>query len=63
MSLSATPAFRQVQREWLDELSADDPRAIRSRRDLNRVNSWMLQSGIMAHALMQHHNERPRAYS
>ena len=61
MSLSATPAFRQVQREWLDELSADDPRAIRSRRDLNRVNSWMLQSGIMAHALMQHHNERPRA--
>jgi 2-polyprenyl-3-methyl-5-hydroxy-6-metoxy-1,4-benzoquinol methylase len=48
-------AARQVQREWLDELPADDPRAIRSRRDLIRVNAWMLQPGIMARALSAHH--------
>jgi hypothetical protein len=48
-------AARRVQREWLDELPADDPRAIRSRRDLNRVNTWMLQPGIMARALLKHH--------
>jgi len=59
MSLSATPASRQVQREWLDELPADDPRAVRSRRDLNRVNTWMLQPGIMARALLQHHDGSP----
>jgi hypothetical protein len=56
MTLSATPASRQVQREWLDELPADDPRALRSRRDLNRVNTWMLQPGIMARALLHHHD-------
>jgi hypothetical protein len=59
MSLSATPASRRVQREWLDELPADDPRAIRSRRDLTRVNTWMLQPGIMARALVQHHEGPP----
>src|SRR5437868_3452070 len=48
-------AARQVQREWLDELPADDPRAIRSRRDLIRVNTWMLQPGMMARALLTHH--------
>jgi hypothetical protein len=48
-------ASRSVQREWLDELPADDPRAMRSRRDLNRVNTWMLQPGIMARALLKHH--------
>src|SRR4051794_28427707 len=51
MSLAA----RCVQREWLDELPAEDPRAIRSRHDLNRVNTWMLQPGIMAQALLKHH--------
>ena len=50
------PAARRVQREWLDELPADDPRAVRSRRDLIRVNTWMLQPGIMARALLQHHS-------
>ena len=48
-------AARQVQREWLDELPVDDPRAIRSRRDLIRVNTWMLQPGIMARALLTHY--------
>ena len=50
-------AARQVQREWLDELPADDPRAVRSRRDLVRVNTWMMQPGIMARALLAHHGQ------
>ena len=55
-------AARQVQREWLDELPADDPRAVRSRRDLFRVNTWMMQPGIMARALLAHHGPvAPRA--
>lgn len=32
---------RQVEPELLDELPADDPRAVRSRLDLRRVNAWM----------------------
>jgi hypothetical protein len=32
---------RVVAAEWLDALPASDRRAIRSRRDLRRVNSWM----------------------
>src|SRR5947207_13398293 len=51
------PAARQVQREWLDELPADDPRAVRSRRDLFRVNTWMMQPGIMARALLAHYGD------
>src|SRR5437660_65304 len=47
-------AARQIQREWLDELPADDPRAVRSRRDLVRVNTWMMQPGIMARSLLAH---------
>jgi hypothetical protein len=55
-------AARQVQREWLDELPADDPRAVRSRRDLIRVNTWMMQPGIMARTLLAHHGAAtPRA--
>src|SRR5262249_7547242 len=40
-------ALRRIEPEWLDELPADDPRAIRSRRDLRRVNLWMLQVSIV----------------
>ncbi len=42
---------RRVEPELLDVLLADDPRAIRSRRDLRRVNAWMGNPIIMAHAL------------
>lgn len=49
MSLS-----RRVDPEWLDRLPADNPRAVRSRRDLKRVNSVMLQTGLMARALLAH---------
>jgi hypothetical protein len=47
-------APRIVETEWLDVLSADDPRAMRSRADLRVVNAWMRQPGIMAGALLQH---------
>ena len=42
---------RQVEPEWLDQLPADDPRAIRSRRDLRRVNALMDNAGIVAREL------------
>jgi SAM-dependent methyltransferase len=45
---------RAVESEWLDALAADDPRAMRSRRDLRRVNAIMLQARIMARLLRAH---------
>jgi hypothetical protein len=42
---------RRVQRELLDTLPSDDARAVRSRRDLRRVNGWMRHHAIMAGAL------------
>jgi hypothetical protein len=42
---------RIVQPELLDALPPDDPRAVRSRRDLRRVNAWMRNHSIMADAL------------
>jgi hypothetical protein len=44
---------RIVQPEILDTLSPEDSRALRSRRDLRRVNSWMGNAGIMANALKE----------
>jgi hypothetical protein len=51
---------RQVEPEWLDELPAGDPRAVRSRRDLKRINGWMLQASIMTRLLLAHQAEAPR---
>jgi hypothetical protein len=45
---------RIVQPELLDTLPPDDPRAIRSRRDLSRINWWMRNHAIMARALQTH---------
>ncbi len=42
---------RRVEPEWLDELPAEDPRAMRSRRDLKRVNAMMANARIVARAL------------
>jgi hypothetical protein len=42
---------RIVQPEWLDSLPPDDPRAIRSRKDLIRVNGCMRNPQIMNRAL------------
>jgi len=47
---------RLVETEWLDELPPDDPLAVRSRRDLRRVNAWMRHHAIMADALQNHLN-------
>jgi hypothetical protein len=47
---------RIVQPEILDTLPPDDPRAVRSRRDLRRVNSWMGNHSIMADALKNNPN-------
>ncbi len=45
---------RSVEAEWLDLLPASDPRAVRSRRDLRRVNACMLQAGIMRRLAIRH---------
>jgi hypothetical protein len=45
------PTGRRVEAEWLDVLPAGDPRAIRSRRDLVRVNALMSNPGIVAREL------------
>ncbi|MSU58966.1 MAG: methyltransferase domain-containing protein [Pedosphaera sp.] len=42
---------RTVQPEMLDALPPDDPRAVRSRRDLRRVNAWMRNHAILIRAL------------
>ena len=55
MTLWTAP--RCVEPEWLDTLEPDDARAVRSRRDLRRVNAWMLNSGVMAQALIAHWGE------
>jgi len=47
---------RIVEPELLDSLPPDDPRAVRSRRDLHRVNAWMRNHVIMARALEQNGN-------
>ena len=50
---------RIIEPEWLDELPADDPDAVRSRRDLHRVNAWMRHYDLMADALQNHLNRNP----
>ncbi len=50
--------IRIVERELLDELPADDARAIGSRRDLQRVNAWMGHARIMARAMTAAFTER-----
>jgi hypothetical protein len=47
---------RIVQPEILDMLAPADPRAIRSRRDLRRVNAWISNHSIMADALKNNLN-------
>jgi SAM-dependent methyltransferase len=42
---------RELKSELLDELPANDPRAMRSRRDLRRVNALMGHARIAARAL------------
>ena len=39
---------RVIEPEWLDELPAEEPRAIHSRADLRRLNWFMNHAGILA---------------
>jgi phospholipid N-methyltransferase len=45
---------RSIEPEWLDELAANDPRAIQSRRDLRRVNALMWNASFIARELQRH---------
>lgn len=46
------PSFpRLLESELLDDLREDDPRAVRSRQDLGRINYVMGAAGILARAL------------
>ncbi len=42
---------RTLEPEWLDELPAEDPRAVRSRRDLRLMNRVMGHAGIIGRTL------------
>jgi hypothetical protein len=42
---------RRLEPELLDQLPADDPRAMRSRRDLERINAFMANARCMAATL------------
>jgi 2-polyprenyl-3-methyl-5-hydroxy-6-metoxy-1,4-benzoquinol methylase len=46
-----TVARRTVEPELLDDLPASDPKAIHSRRDLQKVNLFMGHSGILTRSL------------
>ena len=50
---------RLLAPEILDELPAADPAAVRSRRDLQRVNWWMGNARWLASALLQHSPQPP----
>jgi hypothetical protein len=51
--------LRSVEPELLDQMAADDPRVIRARRDLKRLNAVILQTGIMVR-LLAAQGGRPR---
>lgn len=44
---------RFVEPEWLDELPSDDPRALGSRRDLRRINTFMMNDRLLARELLR----------
>lgn len=52
--LSPLTLERTVEPEWLDHLPPDDPRAVRSRRDLRVVNRIMGHSRIIRRVLEEH---------
>jgi hypothetical protein len=53
-------AARRVEPEILDALAPDDPRALRSRNELRRINRVMAQAGLMARALARSAPQGPR---
>lgn len=51
---------RRLETELLDVLPADDPAAVRSRRDLRLLNAVMRHPGIMARRMRRHAVDAPR---
>ena len=51
---------RRLETELLDVLPAYDPAAVRSRRDLRRLNEVMLHPAIMARRMLRHSVDAPR---
>jgi hypothetical protein len=52
-------ATRRVEPEWLDELAPDDPQAMAARRDLRRINAWMMHGRIVTKMLLSDPAVRP----
>jgi hypothetical protein len=50
---------RRVEPELLDDLPANEPRAIRSRRDLRMLNALMGNAGVIARAVLESNGGRP----
>lgn len=55
------PMQRCVEPEWLDRLRANDPRAVRSRKDLENINASMNNAAIVQNALQDAFGSRPPA--
>lgn len=50
---------RTIEPEWLDELPPGDPRAVRSRRDLRRINALMMNGTLIVRELRRVYPARP----
>lgn len=50
---------RRVEPEWLDTLAKEEPEAVRSRRDLRRLNAWMFHAGVMRRLLVRFAGSTP----
>ncbi len=61
MQLRQTTLPRRVDVEELDHLLANDPRAVRSRRDLYRINRLMRTSSVVVRALSALPGAPPRS--
>lgn len=53
------PVERTLEPELLDELPPDDPKAMRSRRDLKRLNWWMRNKSILGQVLLPRCKRNP----
>jgi hypothetical protein len=42
---------RRLEAEWLDQLPAQDPGAVGSRKDLQKLNAWLGSASLLARAL------------
>lgn len=52
MTVTIPRVRRRIEPELLDELPPDDPRAVRSRRDLRRINRLMGNAALLARLLL-----------